>query len=387
MLADIFEAKDEETKVYKIKEYKNSDGDPFGLTINAKQKEYVEAHAKFKELLKNFREYNVESGKLKVFGTNKTKSKISSTIEVSSSDGNRGKVDLNVYNPGKKGATIEIRKAPDFDYDFVIKAKNSINSLIDKFMNGIDLESVVRESKKKILNKNVPVEKEKKIGCDSCEWKTVSSSALKAHITRVHMIQQKISCDVCDYKAENKSDMIDHIEAKHDSKKIFDEVLQSCRISGADKIEGTSIEELSSLMDDVSQCDEKSSNRKRIKSSFKCDNCQSTFDDENRLKEHIAQQHPIFGPAILYLNRDDKTQTSPPRKFQNIVDDSDVEMKEVDSIENETNDMKIKEWSKELEIVQDENFKLKKEIIKLKENIEVSKKKKKLKTILLFLNI
>ena len=39
-------------KVYKEKEYANSDGDPFGCSLRGKTKEYIEAHELIKKLMK-----------------------------------------------------------------------------------------------------------------------------------------------------------------------------------------------------------------------------------------------------------------------------------------------------------------------------------------------
>ena len=44
-------------KVYKEKPYLNSNGDPFGLTINGKNKEYVHAHELIKGFLKKGKEF------------------------------------------------------------------------------------------------------------------------------------------------------------------------------------------------------------------------------------------------------------------------------------------------------------------------------------------
>ena len=50
----------DEYKVYKEKPYKNSNGDPFGVTLNGKVKDYIQAHNKVRELMKKGRIYDVE---------------------------------------------------------------------------------------------------------------------------------------------------------------------------------------------------------------------------------------------------------------------------------------------------------------------------------------
>ena len=41
-----------EYKVYKVKPYLNSDREPFGLTINSKSKDYIQAQKSFSEIIR-----------------------------------------------------------------------------------------------------------------------------------------------------------------------------------------------------------------------------------------------------------------------------------------------------------------------------------------------
>ena len=88
---------DEVFKVYKEKPYLNSNGEPFGLKLNGKTKEYVDAHQNVKGLL--------------IPSLNK-----------------------------KKGATIELRKMSDVEYSFVEKLKAILTCLLDGFLSGDDCE-------------------------------------------------------------------------------------------------------------------------------------------------------------------------------------------------------------------------------------------------------
>ena len=90
-------------KCYKTKTYKNSDGDPFGLTIKGKNKEYLKAHAKVKSLvnIKRFKEYFVEEEKVTIVNTNVGKSLTTSVVGVESDIDGRGKVELKIYHPSE----------------------------------------------------------------------------------------------------------------------------------------------------------------------------------------------------------------------------------------------------------------------------------------------
>ena len=96
-------------KVYKIKPYLNSDKEPFGLTINGKAKQYIHAHQTLKELMKKGKQLKGEEALLKILDVTNNKGMMNSIIEVSVKDGERGNVEMKIYNPSvhkKKGATI-----------------------------------------------------------------------------------------------------------------------------------------------------------------------------------------------------------------------------------------------------------------------------------------
>ena len=104
-----------EYKVYKVKPYLNSDRQPFGLTLNGKSKEYIQAHKSFKELIKKGKQYTVQKSKVKILDVTNNGS-ITAIVEITDGGGAKGNVQLKVYNPStskKKGATIEIRKMSD----------------------------------------------------------------------------------------------------------------------------------------------------------------------------------------------------------------------------------------------------------------------------------
>ena len=47
---EVFDDPLDEYKIYKEKPYKNSNGDPFGVTIKLRVKDYIQAHNKVREL-------------------------------------------------------------------------------------------------------------------------------------------------------------------------------------------------------------------------------------------------------------------------------------------------------------------------------------------------
>ena len=104
-------------KIYKEKCYPNSEGNPFGLTINGRSKEYIVAHEAFKDMIIKGKKYSIEETKISILDVTKNKSMLNAVVEISEKQNDKGNVNLKVYNPSlnkRKGATIELRKITDF---------------------------------------------------------------------------------------------------------------------------------------------------------------------------------------------------------------------------------------------------------------------------------
>ena len=109
----------EKHKIYKEKPYNNSNGDPFGVSLNGRSKEYIQAHNKLRDLLKKGKIYEVEynvngnkslkKGKIRILSVVSTKTIVDATVEVIPQEGSRGNVQLKSHNPSqtkKKGAQL-----------------------------------------------------------------------------------------------------------------------------------------------------------------------------------------------------------------------------------------------------------------------------------------
>ena len=150
---DVFLEEVIEYKVYKEKEYTNSDKEPFGLTLKGKAKEFYVAHKKLRDLVVKNKQYMIADAKMKVLDVVKHKSIGDCTVEVSG-DGSKGNAELKIYKPNpdkKKGATLELRKKPGFDYDVVKKLKTMITIIVDGFIAGDEIEDILTKSNKNLL--------------------------------------------------------------------------------------------------------------------------------------------------------------------------------------------------------------------------------------------
>ena len=289
-------------KVYKEKPYSNSEGELFGLTINGKTKEYLNAHDSIKCLMKRGKQLVVLEGKMKILDVTQNKAMIDVVVEVSKDGCETGNAQLKVYNPSKKrGATLEMRKITGYEYAHVEILKNIIIVLLDGFIDGNDVERVILNNRRRFSQKhlNKVISKPKLFTCDVCNWETNFPSALKTHKTRMHNYNKTnintsptYSCNVCEFQSESSKTLNEHIETLHKN--------------------GT----------------------KRQKDVFKCDECKSTFESGEKLKDHIDNQHLTFDYKSAVTNgKLVSPSSSPPRKKNepsDNTDDTEVEMLDIE---------------------------------------------------------
>ena len=283
----------EEFKVYKEKPYTNSNGEPFGVTLNGRTKDYIQAHHKFRDLIKKGVELDVDykiepnqhlkRGKLKFLNVIATKSIIDATIQVTSQEGIRGNAQLKSYYPSdskKKGASTELRKLSGYEYDQVVVSKAMVTNFLDKFIAGEG-----RDVKFKVNTNNIDSE-DTVYSCDLCNYKTRSQAGVKTHKTRIH---KTIKCGLCEFSSVDENKLKEHIETEHDKKD-----------------EG----------------------KKRLVNIIQCDLCGSTFDSREKQEEPAQNQH-VKSDEKLKKEESEKSPTSSPSRKK--LELADVENKQEDA--------------------------------------------------------
>ena len=328
--------KDELPKVYQEKLYFNSNKEPFGVTIKGKTKDYISSHEKFKGTLIKNKIISTSIGKMKVLDASQKQGFISAMIEVHDKNGDKGNVDLKVYNPSlnkKKGATIELRKMSDFEYKYVEILKKHITKVLDK-----NLEDQVSNGCQFFT-------------CNICNWQTRFEPALKGHKKRMHAVNTNKNSNMCTesgFSADTQASLNVHTEAEHARQK-----------------------------------------RKRTKATHKCDveNCESTFYYESNLKEHKMSQHKKSTDENIsdLCFQTESPSSSPPRKKSVFtLADGEEEMLDLDDmeivIEKELNmrfilEKKIKEL--ELQLEEEKKRHAEEKLLLLKQNEDLRKKDKK----------
>ena len=304
----------DEFKVYKEKPYNNSNGEPFGVTLNGRTREYIQAHHQFRDLIKKGSQLEVDyrigpkeelkTGKLKFLNVISTKSIIDSTVEVIPQEGSRGNVQLKSYFPSnskKKGASTELRKLSGYDYELVVVLKAMVTNFLDKFISGGSLEDNVKESKKDGSRDTV-------YSCDLCNYKTKSQAGVKTHKTRIH---KQNKCDICEFSSEDTKKLEKHTVSKHNKTE-----------------EGL----------------------KRLITIIQCEICRSTFDSKEKMEEHVKNQHENQDQNVNNDARNKSPTSSPSRKKIELDESQNKqEAVEVNGMEIDDNQEEVKVSIKESE--------------------------------------
>ena len=140
-----------DTKLYKVATFPNSDGEPFGLTIKGKGK-HVDAHNKVMDTMNRLPKDKVTTFgdmKLAVNDKVKTNSLLNAKVTVTTPDNIEGQAEIKIHKPSDKRhkATIEIRKLTGYDYDCVEKLKDLVTKMLDNFTSGDTVSKVLIKAK------------------------------------------------------------------------------------------------------------------------------------------------------------------------------------------------------------------------------------------------
>ena len=167
---------------YEVSRYDNSDKEPFGLTIKGQNRLYIEAHGSIKQSMIKGKTFKGENATFNVQDVEDKKGFIQISLEVFNSLNEQGNVDLKIYAPSsqkKKGATIEMRKYPGFDYFFVENVLSIILANIDSVIEST--EKPKSKEKESGLSKLKMTFKPNLHRCDFCEFESKSRLGIENH--------------------------------------------------------------------------------------------------------------------------------------------------------------------------------------------------------------
>ena len=123
-----------ESKLYKVVEFPNSDGEPFGLTIKGKGK-HVDAHNKVMDTINRLpKDKAIPFGDVKLTVNDKVKSNtlLNAKVTLTTEGNHEGQVEIKIHRPSdkRKQATIEVRKLTGHDYEMVVKVKDLVTTML-----------------------------------------------------------------------------------------------------------------------------------------------------------------------------------------------------------------------------------------------------------------
>ena len=311
-----------QTKIYKVASFPNSDGEQFGVTIKGKGR-HVDSHNKVMETINRLPKDKATSfGDVRLTVTDKVKTNtlLNAKITITSKENIEGQVELKIHKPSdrRQKATIEIRRLNGHTYEAVESVKELITDMLDKFHAGENVSKVLIKAKSKAKGYSPMVRQPslavKLLSCAECDFKAKTMVTLRNHIIKNHK-SPKNRCDICGFEC-NTDDMKEHMDQFHI----------------------------------VHQSIKKQNQLKRKKSVVGCDECGVTADNQKKLKEHKLLQHPVKEDTSS------ASEPSPPRKKQEKQIKVKIDNgKEVEISDIETNKVETKEVSDKVEEAMEED--------------------------------
>ena len=141
-----------QTKIYKVASFPNSDGEQFGVTIKGKGR-HVDSHNKVMATINRLPKDKATSfGDVKLTVTDKVKTNTilnAKVILTTKDDQGQAEIKIHKTSDKRKQATIEIRKLTGQDYETVEKMKDVITDMLDDFTSGESVSRVIAKNNKK----------------------------------------------------------------------------------------------------------------------------------------------------------------------------------------------------------------------------------------------
>ena len=247
---------DIDSKLYKVANFPNSDGEPFGLTIKGKGK-HVDAHNKVMDTINRLpKNKAMPFGQVKLTVTDKVKTNtlLNAKVTLTNKNNVENQVELKIHKPSDRRhkATIEVRRLTGHDFEAVEEVMDLLTKMLDDFTLGETVSRVIIKTKGKQAT-YTPLVKQPSLqiellSCKECDFSTKTMSTLKSRMSKNHKYT-KNKCDICGFDF-SESDMKDHMSQFH-------QVHQTIRSQNK---------------------------QKRKKDTICCDECGITVDSQKKLK-------------------------------------------------------------------------------------------------------
>ena len=148
-------------ETYPYSDDNQTEDDAEGITFKGKSRKYIVAYNKLRSKMVEGAEFKVNEYELKIKATPKNKP---IKVELTNKNGDKGNAQVQMYNPGKKGATLLITKSSGEDFDNV---RTIADEFMEKFLNILLRGLITGESE--ITEYSVVKTEMKEVECFKCE--------------------------------------------------------------------------------------------------------------------------------------------------------------------------------------------------------------------------
>ena len=280
-------------ETYPYDEDRKSEEDSDGITFKGKSRKYIVAYNKLKSKMIEGTEFTVNGCKLKIKATPKNKPM---KVELTNQMGEKGKAQIQMYNPGKKGATLLVTKSAGEGFETV---KLIADDFIEMFLN-ILLKGLItgEEEFRQYITVKPDIKESEMFRCEKCEKSFTTNHGLKIHSA---------------WHTRNALAQDNHHEAATSfiTKNLQNSTCEWCgELFSAD----LKYQTINALLTHKNTCLNKPKLPLIIQTKRNCDICGYNAKNEKDIKNHRRDQH-------LNLS----ITTSPPPKRKRSSEESDTE--------------------------------------------------------------
>ena len=308
----------------------NEDEESHGITFKGKSRKYTTAYNRLREKMVQGAEFQVKKNHLKI--TNAPKGK-PMKVEITNEEGEKGQAQIQMYKPGKRGATVLITRSSGESFEVVeTVADEFIEVFLDAFLKGLikgeeEMEKYIKSAKADKVSESFK--------CDICEKGFSSKQGLRVH-SSWHIRKDKP-------KDEKPNDEKPTDEKPKDVKPkehtfIRKSLQQSiCELCDEKFTADFKYKTIQALLTHKKTCTFKTSLNAKYRIKRDCDECDFKASKEKDMKGHMRDEH---------LNLSTSISPPPKRKRASVIEEA-VEEMIIDPEDNNLNlkleDMDIKE--------------------------------------------
>ena len=246
-----------------------------GITFKGKSRKYITAYNRLREKMVKGAEFKVKTDCLKIKENPKGKPM---KVELSNDNEVKGQAQIQMYKPGKKGATILITRSKGDSFDVVQTiATDFIETFLDALLRGV----VEGEAEINVYTTKDATQKEEDIhSCDICARTFLTKHGLNIHMAWHTKRDTDITSKITELKTNTSNNSIN-------PKKMHHSVCEICDMKfTADKKWQTIVELLAHKKTCISH---KELNIYRTQQD--CDECGYKSKNETDLKHHLRDAH------------------------------------------------------------------------------------------------